>query len=209
MSISPLSSYVKTVKSIDPDELNTVTKTLRIWKRYFNYEIKKVTLDASSMQIASDFKLVLHLFQYEIFKIKHGCARKIFAVTDESNNIQAMSCTKAILDGSSCYVSVCQLLVAPWNLRLSTPLYHKPLRGGGIAAFASCVLFAEKIKAKKIILSSTPSGFGFYQKIGMKSEDIHVFTLSICPEDLGKFKEVFFATMAHQIALGCSISFEP
>jgi hypothetical protein len=75
-------------------------------------------------------------------------------------------------------------------------LYDKPIQGAGVCAIVGALFFAKQIGASSIHLSSTPTGHGFYHKIGMKGDGIHRFSMKVEKEACSKLKDAYKKAMA-------------
>lgn len=192
MSAIVYSPFLKTAHLISHDEIFEVIDTLRIWKRYFKSVTHEKALDKRSSMIVKDFILVTRLLQYDMRKIKEGSEQKLILVKDNIDQIQSMISFK-ISDPSTeaPKMRICQLLTAPWNLRLNIKLYDNPMHGSGVVAFVAALFFAKKTGASEISLSSTPSGTGFYRCIGMKNTAANRFTIDINKDAVKKLLEIF------------------
>jgi hypothetical protein len=186
------SAYIKEACFLPPEQSKEATCTLRLWKRYFKHAISSKTLDKKSECICSDFNLVLRLIQHDMVKIQSEAKRHLLVVKDNTSQIQALlSLRIEETAGKIPRIYICHLLTAPWNLRLNVEIYNKPIYGAGVVAFVAALIFAKKIGAHEVALSSTPSGSGFYEKIGMKRTLICHYSLKVDKASTEKLKAAF------------------
>lgn len=202
------SPFLKTAHLISSDEIFEVIDTLRIWKRYFKLATYEKELDKRSSLVAKDFILVTRLLQFDMRKIKEGSEQKLILVKDNVDQIQSMISFKLSESSTEApKMRICQLLTAPWNLRLNIKLYENPIHGSGVVAFVAALFFAKKAGASEISLSSTPSGAGFYRYIGMKNTSANRFALSIDKDAAKKLLEIFLKATQTLMERGEKIEF--
>jgi hypothetical protein len=175
-------AYIKQAYIIPKEDTLEASHCLRVWKRYARICFQSKHLDKTSLYIYRDFQLVTKLLQNDMLKIKKDPLQRLIIVKDNFSYIQAMLSLK-IETSEFCEpkIYVCHLVTAPWNLRLNIKVCDPPLRGAGVVALVASVIFAHKIGASSISLSSTPTAAKFYEKLGMKKEGFNRFTM-----DLGK-----------------------
>lgn len=202
------SPFLKTAHLISSDEIYEVIDTLRIWKRYFKSATHEKELDKRSSLIAKDFILVTRLLQYDMRKIKECSEQKLILVKDNTDQIQSMISFKISETSTEApKMRICQLLTAPWNLRLNVKLYEHPIHGSGVVAVVAALFFAKKAGASEISLSSTPSGSGFYRCIGMKNTTANKFSLEINKDAAKTLLEIFFKATQQLTDSGEKIQF--
>lgn len=187
------SFYVKEASIASTSEINQAIHSLRLWKKYLKNICCAKKLDPMSKAVAKDFHLVVRLLQHDMLKIQTEASRKLILVKDNRSEIQALLSLK--IDESSYklpVLNVCQLVTAPWNLRLRVVAYDKPIHGAATVAITCALFFAKKIGAPQLTLSSTPTAVGFYKKIGMTHELVNKFFINLDKESCKTLAEHFY-----------------
>lgn len=172
-------------------EFPEVVKTLRAWKHYLLDYLSKITPDAQTRAMSSDYQVVITLFQEDLWKIKKSVPKIVLIARDNFSRIQAMSCFTVAVENDHKRLQLHELISAPWNVRWPVKPFAYPLYGGGVLMFHALIIYAGKHKATSIALSSTPSSVSFYKRLGLVSGGFNRFTLFINEEHTAVINELF------------------
>ncbi len=192
-SIAPYPHFFSSVLTMEDKDLPQVVETLRLWKRYLKYYISINSADIATKDLASDFSVVLRLFQKDVGRYKKKEPLIIFIAFDNFKMIQGLACCRSPEPCSPKVLDINQLLCAPWNIRWKIKPHPYPLHGGGVLLISAIFKTAQKAGLSHLWLHSAPTSLNFYKKLGMHPSKVNVFTFTLeSPSDQEKISQAFF-----------------
>jgi len=179
---SPIGSCPSAFSSVlimEDKDLPLVIRTLRLWKHYLNHYLSSHKADRPTKELASDFIVVLRLFQKDIGRLIKKEPLLVFVAKDTTDTIQGLACCRMPSPTSPKVLDINELLCAPWNLRWRIKPYPHPLHGGGVLLISAIFKKAQKEHYKHLLLHSAPTSICFYKKLGMNQSGVNVFSYTL------------------------------
>lgn len=168
-------------------ELQASIEAASVWRDRSISILQSLTKGSSAFSVLNDVTSVLSDFSQMIPAIVER-QWSVLSAIDNQGNIQSL----AVYQIRSCSLAGDQkelfkkiLCTAPWNIKKlsSLPFSEKGVSGGGVLLMHALTRLArQEPLCKEVFLYSSPTGMGFYKKIGMRQTMINRFAFDIKDE---------------------------